>query len=138
MNAVSSVNPSASEHAGRSGAFTSEEDQTQAFLQLLVIQMQNQDPLDPMKNEDFLAQLAQFQSLEQQIALTKQNSTIILSTTLSSANSLIGRTVKVLGAEDEITGVVKSVVVRDGVARIVLDEEEYGLGDIISVMSQAS
>jgi len=35
------------------------------FLQLLVAQMQNQDPLEPMDNTDFIAQLAQFSSLEQ-------------------------------------------------------------------------
>ena len=34
------------------------------FLQLLVTQLQNQDPLDPVKQEDFLSQLAQFSSLE--------------------------------------------------------------------------
>ncbi len=35
------------------------------FLQLLVTKMQNQDPLEPMQDEDFIAQLAQFSSLEQ-------------------------------------------------------------------------
>ena len=37
----------------------------QTFLNLLTTQLQNQDPLDPMKNEDFIAQLAQFSSLEE-------------------------------------------------------------------------
>lgn len=36
-----------------------------AFLTLLTVQLQNQDPMDPVKNEDFVAQLAQFSSLEQ-------------------------------------------------------------------------
>ena len=36
-----------------------------AFLRLLTLQLQNQDPLDPVKNEDFVAQLATFSSLEQ-------------------------------------------------------------------------
>lgn len=36
-----------------------------AFLQLLVTQLQNQDPLNPQKNEEFVAQLAQFSSVEQ-------------------------------------------------------------------------
>ena len=35
------------------------------FLQLLVVQLENQDPLEPIRNEDFIAQLAQFSSLEQ-------------------------------------------------------------------------
>lgn len=40
-----------------------------AFLKLLTEQLQNQDPLDPMKNEEFVAQLAQFSSLEQLFGL---------------------------------------------------------------------
>ena len=35
-----------------------------AFLQLMIAQLQNQDPLSPAKNEDFIAQLAQFSSVE--------------------------------------------------------------------------
>ncbi len=43
------------------------------FLQLLVTQLQNQDPLEPMKQEDFLSQLAQFSTLE---GIEDLNSTI--------------------------------------------------------------
>ena len=35
------------------------------FLQLMVTKLQNQDPLNPMEDEDYIAQLAQFSSLEQ-------------------------------------------------------------------------
>jgi len=40
------------------------------FLKLLVVQLQNQNPLDPQKNGDFIAQLAQFSSLEEQQKLS--------------------------------------------------------------------
>ncbi len=44
------------------------------FLQLLVTQLQNQDPLDPMKNEDFAVNLAQFSQLEQLVDINNKTS----------------------------------------------------------------
>ena len=41
------------------------------FLKLLVAQLQNQDPLSPVKNEEFVAQLATFTSLEQLISINE-------------------------------------------------------------------
>lgn len=43
----------------------------EAFLSLLVAELQNQDPLSPKQGSDFVAQLAQFSSLEQLIAIRK-------------------------------------------------------------------
>lgn len=43
----------------------------EAFLKLLLVQLQNQDPMEPVKNEDFVAQLAQFSSLEQLQSINK-------------------------------------------------------------------
>jgi flagellar basal-body rod modification protein FlgD len=71
------------------------------FLQLLIAKLSHQDPLDPMQDEDFVAQLAQFSSLEQ---LSNMNENLmqdiqwnyLLSQTISNtmATSLIGKTVR--------------------------------------------
>ena len=53
---------------GATGALTSQESMgKQDFLQLLVTQLRNQDPMSPMKGQEFAAQLAQFSSVEQLI-----------------------------------------------------------------------
>ena len=57
-----------------------------AFLMLLITQMQHQDPLNPMDDRDFLAQMAQFSALEQQQQMTR-------SMELQQAYSMIGKTV---------------------------------------------
>jgi flagellar basal-body rod modification protein FlgD len=78
-----------------------------AFLTLLVTQMKTQDPLNPMDDKQFVAQLAQFSSLEQ---LTNINSGIDKLTTATtqqqmfSAASFIGKEVKAKGSSVSKTG----------------------------------
>ncbi len=85
------------------------------FLRLLTAQLQNQDPLEPQQNSEFVAQLAQFQTLEgqlesndtlQRLAAT-QESQLVLSG-LSQAASLVGAEV---AWHDPYTGVLKSGIV---------------------------
>ena len=67
-----------------------------AFLQLLVTQMKNQNPLDPQDNTQFVAQLAQFSSLESMQSLNSSVSTIAnnyQSSQALQASSLVGRSV---------------------------------------------
>ncbi|HPU97749.1 MAG TPA: flagellar hook assembly protein FlgD, partial [Candidatus Hydrogenedentes bacterium] len=81
-----------------------------AFLQLLVTQMQYQDPLSPMDNTDMIAQLAQFSALEQMNNLNattqsgmSQLSSQMATLSLLGAQNLIGRTVSGLAADTNAT-----------------------------------
>lgn len=70
------------------------------FLKLLTEQLQNQDPLDPMKNEDFVAQLAQFSSLEQLFGLQETMNAVYLgiaSMNNATMSSLLGTEVVARG-----------------------------------------
>jgi len=80
---------------------------SQSFLNLLTVQLQNQDPLNPVKNEDFVAQLATFSSLEQLIGI--QASTDAVYTGIAAMNNatmtnLLGRDVVALGDQVAYTG----------------------------------
>lgn len=69
-----------------------------AFLTLFTTQLQNQNPLDPMQNEAFVAQLAQFSQLEATTKMSDSLKTLVSSMSgerMSSASSLIGKTVAV-------------------------------------------
>lgn len=91
IRTLSDLNPA----AATSGSEKLGKDQ---FLRLMVAQLKHQDPLDPSKNEEFLAQLAQFSSLE---GITNLNDSVsamaasMRSTVTSEASSLVGRSVLV-------------------------------------------
>lgn len=68
-----------------------------AFLQLLITQLQNQDPTNPMNDREFIAQMAQFSSLEQMQNMTKAIEVLVDSqqqTQLMSYTTFIGKEVK--------------------------------------------
>lgn len=69
-----------------------------AFLTLFTTQLQNQNPLDPMENEAFVAQLAQFSQLEATTKMSDSLQTLVSSMSgerMSSAASLIGKSVAI-------------------------------------------
>jgi flagellar basal-body rod modification protein FlgD len=87
------------------------------FLRLLITQLSNQDPLAPMQNEQFVAQLAQFSSLEQMQNINDKleasiQTDMLLSQALNNSlvTTLIGKEVKVqgdtfsLGEQGEVVG----------------------------------
>jgi flagellar basal-body rod modification protein FlgD len=88
------------------------------FLQLLVAQLKNQDPLSPMENEEFVSELAQLQALDQQEQLTRTNAELLLQSSLATGASLIGKEISgivtVAGQNVQTTGVVQSVRVEAG------------------------
>jgi flagellar basal-body rod modification protein FlgD len=75
------------------------------FLKLLVAQLGNQDPLNPMDDKEFIAQLAQFSSLEQQISANKNLEMLAIGQTAlanSQITDLIGKKVRVQTTSMEI------------------------------------
>lgn len=104
------------------------------FLQLLVTQLQNQDPLNPLSNEDFLAQLAQFQSLQEQIEMSANVKSLLLGQQLAAASGLIGKDVVVIGADGfDYVGRVDKVAVEDGEVMLVVGDTVVGLDEIKEV-----
>ncbi len=81
------------------------------FLQLLVAQLRHQDPMNPMKSDDFAVQLAQFSSVEQLINLNEgmlgqaqYTSALAQAMNSSSAVGVIGREVLAVGEQTQIAG----------------------------------
>lgn len=102
------------------------------FLKLLVAQMQNQDPTEPMDSTEQIAQLATFSQVEQTIQTNRNLEALIQSNALSQAGAIVGKTVSSL--DGEISGVVTEVQIMSDGAMAVLDDGTkmvVGLGMVI-------
>jgi len=93
----------------------------QEFLRLLTAQLTNQDPLQPMENVQFITQLAQLQTLQEQIAISKSLSAMRLEAQIRAAADLIGCYASGRNAAGQsVAGLVSSVSVRNGQAEALL------------------
>jgi len=79
------------------------------FLKLLLTQMKNQDPTEPMKSTDYMAQLATFSQVEQTVKSNSKLDALLASSAWSQADSVIGRTVTT--ADGKVSGQVSSVTI---------------------------
>ncbi len=83
------------------------------FLKILLTQLTHQDPTKPMEDKEFIAQMAQFSSLEQMTNMTKEFAQMQNMVKANHAVSLIGKSVNVVENGEMITGVVEEVSGRE-------------------------
>ncbi len=120
----------------------------ESFLKLFVTQLQNQNPLDPTDNTEFMSQLAQFSTLEQEQQQTEylSDANTISSASLqldqiALASTFIGKTIKYSsGSSDSssssetLSGVVEGVKLEeDGTVSFVIDGESVSISNFIEV-----
>jgi flagellar basal-body rod modification protein FlgD len=127
----------------------------EAFLRLFTTQLKNQSPLDPLKGHDFIAQLAQFSSLEQLTNLNTSFSGVLesqkelkedFSTALSgltktqqifSGGDLIGKKVEYTdpdSPEDVSEGKIEKVSLNNDNVSVVIDEKEIPISNIRGIL----
>lgn len=103
-----------------------------AFLKLLICEMQNQDPLEPTTNTEWISQMATFSQLEEIQALSK-------TTENSQIFSLIGKNV-IVSTEDTSgnttykEGIVEYISMSGGTAKFSVDGSLYSIDDLYSVV----
>ena len=82
----------------------------EGFIKLFLTQLQFQDPLEPVDNREFLAQLAQFSNLEQSRQLSLKTESLLTMSSASQALSLLDRPVAVVQEQgSSVSGTVKAV-----------------------------
>ncbi|NLM69087.1 MAG: flagellar hook assembly protein FlgD [Firmicutes bacterium] len=113
------------------------------FLQLLITQLRYQDPTSPVDDKEFIAQLAQFSSLEQMQNLNDTMLTMMESqqklTALSQATAMIGKMVEIYSEDGEsLFGRVTGVQFKNGWPEVIVDGKLYSFGEIVSILEEGT
>jgi len=108
------------------------------YMKLLVAQMQNQNPLEPLDNKEMASQLAQFSQLQQLESINSNFAEVLATNERMYANSLIGKEISFIGETESgsreiMSRTVEQVSNIDGEATLVADDYIIGLEDIIAV-----
>jgi flagellar basal-body rod modification protein FlgD len=134
-NSVSSLSPEIQQ--ALQGITVKENKQTlnqDDFLRLLTVQLQNQDPLKPMEEAQFMGQMAQFAALEQTRDLNKNFAAFTQAQALNSAQIYLGRKVTLIDADGaEVAGTVSAVKLNGGATQIVIDGKAYATNTVTSI-----
>jgi flagellar basal-body rod modification protein FlgD len=104
----------------------------QAFLKLLVAEMKNQDPTEPMDSTEYVAQLASFSQVEQSVQINKKLEQLLKTSAVAQADALLGHTIT--SADGMQSGVVAEVrLTSNGVVAVTADGTEIPVVEGISV-----
>lgn len=106
------------------------------FLKLLLTELKYQDPTNAKGDKEFIAQLAQFSSLEQTTKLADNIGNQAAFTQLAQASGLVGKPVEVNDMQDNgknVVGIVEEVRMIDGKAQLLVQGKFYEPGEILGV-----
>lgn len=106
-----------------------------AFLKLLITQLRSQDPMNTMDDKEFIAQLAQFSTLEQTNKMATGLNDLAMSNASNQAISLIGKTVQYIdpSSGNTMDGKVSSVRLNSDGPALVVGDKQLTLGDVVAV-----
>ena len=102
------------------------------FLKLLITQLQNQDPTDPMENQEFIAQMAQFSSLEQMTNMSTSFAKMASFISSQEATNTLGKTVELNVGDTTTTGIVEGAT-RGENPQILVNGMYYTLDKIAAI-----
>ena len=106
------------------------------FLNMLLTELQNQDPLSPMDSTTMLTQIGQITQVGATQNLTTTLNSLLLGTGLNSASQMIGKTISGLGDDGtQVTGVVNGVTVTNGTPELNVGTESVSLSNVSAILS---
>ena len=106
------------------------------FLKILLTQLAHQDPTAPMEDKEFIAQMAQFSSLEQMTNMAADFSKMARMLRVTEASSAMGKSVELSQGDETVKGVVRAVT-RDDMPQILVNDKYYPWDQVTTVFDQA-
>lgn len=103
------------------------------FFSLLATQLANQDPLSPMENTEYIAQMASFSTLESMSTLASSFSAFSAQQGFMTVQSVLGRNVTVQSGDGEVTGLATAIHTTDGTTQVTIDGTDYPANNILRV-----
>jgi flagellar basal-body rod modification protein FlgD len=135
MSAISSLTSGTSANTSVSAASDRMNELTMSdFIKMMVAELENQDPMNPMSNTEMLQQISQMRSITSSDRLTNGIESMTIGQALSTASSLIGKTitgVNTLG--DEVTGKVDKVTIENGEAKLFVGSSIIHVGNVTAI-----
>ena len=109
------------------------------FIKMMVTELENQDPMNPMSNTEMLQQISQMRSITSNDRLTTSIETLTLGQALSTASSLIGKTITGVDTLNEsVTGKVEKVTIENGEAKLFVGSSIIHAGNITAIVETAT
>jgi flagellar basal-body rod modification protein FlgD len=105
------------------------------FMKILITQLQNQDPTKPMEDKEFIAQMAQFSSLEQMTNLSQNFEKLSGMLTSGQALSVLGKDVEIVIGENVVNGRVTEIT-NGEYPQVLVDGRYYDFSQIERVKEQ--
>ena len=107
------------------------------FIKLLIVELQNQDPMNPMDNHEIVQQISQIREIESNMRLTETLESVRLGQTLATANSMIGRSITALTDDaEQVSGRVARVSIVDGQPKLSVGEHTIDLGNVSEILDE--
>ena len=107
------------------------------FLKILITQLSYQDPTAPMQDKEFIAQMAQFSTLEQMTGMAKDFAKLTAIISGSEASSALGKSVEIVDLDKTVQGMVQAVT-RGENPQVLVNGTFYDWDHVIRVYAEQS
>lgn len=105
------------------------------FLKILITQLSFQDPMAPMEDKEFIAQMAQFSTLDQMTAISNDFNRLTNLLSGSEASSALGKSVEIVEGDRVVQGAVQAVT-RGGITEILVNGNYYPWEKVTKVFEE--